>query len=270
MPIKKKDIDLVKLAELGGQDLELFLLDKINKAEEEFKQKIDNIKNDIGKIKPEVQKAIEQVKLKKGDKGDDGIDGKDADEEKIVKEVIKQIPKPIDGENGRDGKNGKDGETPVINTTEIAENASKLISKELLPLIPKIDDIKQDLPRMSEDIRNALELLQGEERLDFSAIKGLRGALNKLRERPRLGGGGGLSKIALEMKFIDNETPSGLINGINKVFTIKNIPNPPESLKVYIGGVRMRLTEDYTLSKRTITFLVAPMTNEIILCDYRV
>ena len=30
----------------------------------------------------------------KGDKGDDGQDGKDADEKKIIKEVIKQIPKP--------------------------------------------------------------------------------------------------------------------------------------------------------------------------------
>jgi uncharacterized surface anchored protein len=81
--------------------------------------------------------------------------------------------------------------------------------------------------------------------------------------------GGGFSQIHMEQHFIDDETPTGTINGINTVFTIASTPNPSGSLKVYVNGQRMRITEDYTVSGRTITFLIAPPTTSIILCDYR-
>ena len=79
----------------------------------------------------------------------------------------------------------------------------------------------------------------------------------------------GFSKIHLEGHIIDDETPTGTINGVNTIFTLANTPNPPASVKVYVNGARMRITEDYTLSGRTITFLIAPPTGSIILNDYR-
>lgn len=63
--------------------------------------------------------------------GRDGRDGKDADEEaivervlkqvpqpdigKIVREVVRQVPKPLDGANGI---NGKDAEAPLVQKWE--------------------------------------------------------------------------------------------------------------------------------------------------------
>ena len=69
-------------------------------------------------------------------------------------------------------------------------------------------------------------------------------------------------------KFIDDETPSGTKDGANTVFVLVKTPIAG-SLKVFINGQRMRITEDYTLSNKTITFNTAPLSNFIILCDYR-
>jgi hypothetical protein len=73
----------------------------------------------------------------------------------------------------------------------------------------------------------------------------------------------------MESKFIDDETPVGMVNGVNKAFTLSNMPNPPSSVKVFVNGSRMRITEDYTLSGVTVTFVTAPPTGSIILVDYR-
>ena len=68
--------------------------------------------------------------------------------------------------------------------------------------------------------------------------------------------------------FVDGETPTGSINGSNTDFVLANTP-VSGSVKVFLNGVRQKLTIDYTISGTTITFLVAPVTNDIILCDYR-
>jgi len=125
----------------------------------------------------------------------------------------------------------------------------------------------------AEDVRNKLELLTGEERLNVSAISGLKEMLEeykkKYMERPLGSGGGGFSKIAMEGKFVDNEVPSGLVNGTNKVFTIAKAPNPTTSLKVYWNGQLLLKDSDYTLSGTTITMEVAPDTGSNIWVDYR-
>ena len=81
---------------------------------------------------------------------------------------------------------------------------------------------------------------------------------------------GGFNYNSMDFHIIDDETPTGTINGTNKAFTIKNPPNPVSSLKVYLNGQRMRITEDYTFSGATITFITAPPTTSILLVDYRV
>lgn len=47
-----------------------------------------------------------------------------------------------------------------------------MLREELFALIPTIEQIENDLPKLGTQIRDALELLQGDERLDISAIKG--------------------------------------------------------------------------------------------------
>jgi hypothetical protein len=67
--------------------------------------------------------------------------------------------------------------------------------------------------------------------------------------------------------FADGETPSGTINSSNVTFTLANTPTA--GLKVYLNGIRQRLTTDYTLATATITFTTAPSTGDNIICDYR-
>lgn len=88
-----------------------------------------------------------------GDKGDPGKDGKN-------------------GNDGMDGKSGKDGLTPDMDT--IIFETTKKVEEKLTPLIPEIEDIEKDLPKLGEGIRDSLELLQGDARLDVSAIKDLK------------------------------------------------------------------------------------------------
>ena len=171
--------------------------------------------------------------------------------------VLKGI---IDGINERvdNIKDGKDADEEVI--------VEKVLDKIELP---KIDELKKDIPVLGDEIRNSLELLNDEERLDVSAIKGLEEMLKKWEkklysERLRFVGG------TPRPQFIDSEDLVGTKNGTNKVFTINNFPSPATSLKIFRNGQRLKLTTDYTLSGKTITLVtdVAPASDELLYADY--
>ena len=80
-----------------------------------------------------------------------------------------------------------------------------------------------------------------------------------------------IQSISAETYFVNNEVPTGTVNGSNTDFATANTPNPTDSLKVYVNAQRLRGTApnaDYSLSGSTITFLVAPPTNSRIVVDY--
>jgi hypothetical protein len=54
--------------------------------------------------------------------------------------------------------------------------------------------------------------------------------------------------------WINNEQPSGTIDGTNGVFTIANIPNPSSSLLLMKNGQVLYSGVGYTINGRTITF----------------
>lgn len=68
--------------------------------------------------------------------------------------------------------------------------------------------------------------------------------------------------------FADGEVPSGAINGSNVTFTLANTPTAG-SVKVYLNGIRLKATSDYTISGATITMTYAPDTGSTLLADYR-
>jgi hypothetical protein len=71
--------------------------------------------------------------------------------------------------------------------------------------------------------------------------------------------------------FVDGEAPSGTIDGSNATFTLAHAPNPVDSLKLYVNGIRQRLTTDYSLSSTTITYTsgAKPQTGDNHVADYR-
>jgi hypothetical protein len=56
---------------------------------------------------------------------------------------------------------------------------------------------------------------------------------------------------------VDNETPSGDMDGVNQIFTLAHAPSPTDSLRLYYCGPLQLKGTDYTLSGSTITFLQA-------------
>jgi len=72
--------------------------------------------------------------------------------------------------------------------------------------------------------------------------------------------------------FVDAETPSGTLNGVNATFTLANTPSPAASLTLYRNGMLQDLNFDYTLAGNTITFQsgAIPKSPDILLAYYRV
>jgi hypothetical protein len=69
--------------------------------------------------------------------------------------------------------------------------------------------------------------------------------------------------------FVDEETPTGTINGSNVTFTLANTPTAG-SVKLYLNGIRLKQgANDYSISGLTITMTTAPLTGDLLLADYR-
>lgn len=74
-----------------------------------------------------------------------------------------------------------------------------------------------------------------------------------------------------EINFVDNETPSGDINGINVIFTLSETP-VPGSEHLYLNGLLQDsgMDLDYTIVGKIIEFNIPPPIGSVILCSYRV
>ena len=166
---------------------------------------------------------------------------------------------------------GEDYPIPADGHTPTEEELLELIK----PLIPVVADGHTPTEEeLLELIKPLISLDTGENvikkinkangLIEQSMIKGLEETLEVLRNGlVNLGG-----YVATPAQFVDDETPTGLIDGMNTVFVLSKTPLTG-SLKVYVNGQRVRVTEDYTFSGRIITFLTAPPTGSILLADFR-
>lgn len=71
--------------------------------------------------------------------------------------------------------------------------------------------------------------------------------------------------------FVDEETPTGSVDGVNATFTLSSMPSPAISLKLFRNGIRMKAGADFTLSGSTVTFVTGaiPQAGDLLLADYR-
>jgi hypothetical protein len=71
--------------------------------------------------------------------------------------------------------------------------------------------------------------------------------------------------------FVDGETPAGLLNGANSIFTLTATPSPTQSLTLYRNGVLVSPVTDYNITGNTITFVpgATPETGDILRAYYR-
>ncbi len=85
-------------------------------------------------------------------------------------------------------------------------------------------------------------------------------------------GQGGSGSGTLGPDFVDQEVPTGAVNGSNTVFSLAQPPDPPGSLQVFRNGIMLKAGVDYTLSGTTVTFgtLSVPQTGDLLLVSYRI
>ena len=72
------------------------------------------------------------------------------------------------------------------------------------------------------------------------------------------------------ISYVDNETPSGSVNGSNTAFTIASTP-VSGSVELYRNGIRLKsgAGNDYTVSGVNITMNQAPESGDALLTDYQ-
>ena len=57
--------------------------------------------------------------------------------------------------------------------------------------------------------------------------------------------------------FVDGESLSGTVDGVNTTFNLSTVPNPASSLSVYRNGVLQQLGQDYSLNGGSVQFVAA-------------
>jgi hypothetical protein len=186
--------------------------------------------------------------------------------------------------NGKDGKDGRDGQSIVGPQGEQGAPGETIVG-------PAGRDGRDGSPDMAEDIRNKLELLEGEERLDAKYIK-------NLPETKHVHVGGGIAHPPLwSLADVDVAgivpgqaikwdgirwipfTPVGgntpvfgeipTDSGDHLSFTLAHTP-VAGTVRLYRGGAYQLagVSEDYTISGATITLSIALATGEKLACDY--
>lgn len=153
-------------------------------------------------------------------RGKDGVDGNDADEEKILSRLVELIPKP------------KNGDTPTIDYDKVA----KMVRSQ----VKDGEDAKVDYDKLFEMMK---------EKLTIDHVPGLRGEIDSYRnqlagkvygEDTWARGGGDTVKAGTGVIITINAdgqkvinvpggvtplTPTGTVNGVNKVFGVVSRPS---------------------------------------------
>lgn len=195
-------------------------------------------------LEDKVDSKLKQVdkKLSKIKNGDDGVD---ADEEKIIKTVLSQIEilKPTD----------TDSPEQIANKLETLKNDARLDASAI-----------KNLPEVTKKLTQGVLTATALYSLADVNVAGIAvGQSIKwdggqwIVYTPGSGGGGGGT--------LTEETPSGTVDGVNKIFTFLNIPQA-----IYVNGAYQIATIDYTISGLTVTFTFAPVLNSLIRSLYTV
>jgi hypothetical protein len=80
-----------------------------------------------------------------------------------------------------------------------------------------------------------------------------------------------LSSDSPTILWTDGEAPAGAVDGVNRQFTLSEIPLPASSLQVYRNGILQKVGVDYMVAVNTITFLSVstPQPGDILQASYR-
>ncbi len=230
---QKLDPELQKLEDI------LKLINKDFVTDADLLEVLKSLKGKLDGKDKELEESI--AALEKGLREDMTIESSDVrDQLGILRQKIKDI-KLRKGDKGDRGEPGKAGEPGAPGK----DADSALLAKQIT------ETIEKDLPKFGTAFRDGLELLQGDERLDKSAVKGLDEEFTKVRGEissiPSGGGGGG------RRSHIRQYSLSSLCDGVTKSFTL-----PPKTINVIgVFGTQFPINfepfTDWTFNNNTLT-----------------
>jgi hypothetical protein len=221
------------------------VLDLVNKIKDSNASQFNAFTNDFSNFKDNLEKN-NTSKLEEFRNNIDEIDSKFVVlGEEIASKIANIIEKLENNENNK----------PIDEERVIKETLTRI----------EFPEYKETILDTPEQIRDKLEKLEGENRLDYTAIKGLEDYIKQLssklkgKNEPRVGG--------LRPADTGVETPSGTINGVNKAFTVTFVPK-----WLTINGQALYSDNGYALTSSsgvlTVTLDNAPLTNDILRSHY--
>jgi hypothetical protein len=98
-----------------------------------------------------------------------------------------------------------------------------------------------------------------------TAVVALNSSVTNLTNTVNAFGAGGSNAL-----YVDAESPGGLINGTNSIFSLAQTPSPSASLLLYRNGLLQLNGPNYTLTGTTVTFTAAPASTDSLEAYYRV
>ena len=152
-----------------------------------FIQTTDGLIKDLKQTKEEAIKVVNQT-VQQAKQAVDTLNRTPVSFKKLIDKPVIITNKEVQGMIDKGISAIPQGETG----DSIAARAVKMALEEAKTLIPTIEAIENDLPQLGLPIRDSLELLEGEERLDASAIKNLPEVL-KENNKTVISGYGGLN-----------------------------------------------------------------------------
>jgi len=140
-------------------------------------------------------------------------------------------------------------------------NVEALENKIILDFTLRLEELKKTFPTIEIEtagtIREKLESLKGNDRIDKSSIRGLEEELKKLEAS---NGRSGILGVARRV-FFQQKNISGTINSSNVTFTFEG-KNPQQfSERVFLNYIEQNPLTDYTIAGNTITYTTAPDTS---------
>lgn len=196
MPLSPREERLIQIAEKGGNDATLLLLDTIHTLEDNLESHKEQMYKQFEKLEEKFEKTVNEIKetmpnlddVLKSVKGMPGDEGHSPTNEELITIIEPLIPEPIKGDDyvltEKDKKEiAKSIPVPVVE--KIIEKTKTIVEQPIVT-----NEIKEiALADTPEQIRGKLETLKEEARLDKDAIKGLEEFQKKLDSmNERIGG----------------------------------------------------------------------------------
>ena len=279
-----------KIKKIAGfvQNQDLSVFNELSDVNDSL-ESIDSIlKDSLGKVSLD---EMEQLKGEKGDPGEAGSAGPQGEagirgpigDRGIEGAVGKEGPVGPVGPQGPKGDPGKDakelaGEDVRDMLHEL--KADGRLDAKAVKGIPTVEEliakIKKDKSLVVGDLKDSQAIIYPSKKVLDQRWHGA--GVTKIIAGTNItitstGSPGGLGDVTINStgggaSTVSNETPGGLVNSSNTVFTTASA-YVAGTTRLYRNGLRQQLAVDYTESSaKHITFTSAPLTGDILVIDY--